>query len=190
MILSVPNALREITNIIKTYDSELPLIIAIDGRAASGKTTFAEKLNVPVIHTDDFFRPRDNRGELALTEFDGNFDIERFKSEVVANLKTGNSFEYGMFDCFQGKITASVRIPLSACYVVEGAYSINPVLGDYAGLKVFFDVSKNDQKQRIINRGGEEAYNRFRDIWIPAEERYLAHYNIQAQCDITVFSEV
>lgn len=173
--------------LIEKSSCETPLVIAIDGRSASGKTTFANEVarsaNIPVIHTDDFCRPRDKEGNLNLSEFDGNFDIERFKKQVVKGLKSKNDFEIGIFNCQKGCIDGYANIPKSSCYIIEGAYSLNPNLGEYATLKIFFDTSKEIQIERILKRNGEKALAKFLSVWIPAEERYISHYKISEKCN-------
>ena len=188
MTVSIKDALSLIQKRIRSHKK--PFVIAIDGRSASGKTTFAQALGCPVIHTDDFYRPRNEEGELDISEFDGNFDYARFKTEIVGRIGQGKAFSYGVFDCALGKISSSISVPDFDCIAVEGAYSLNPRLGDYADMKIFFDVSKDVQAQRIEARNGREALSRFKEIWIPAEERYFLHYNIQRQCEITVSTEV
>lgn len=171
-----------------------PLVIAIDGRAASGKTTFAERLSneidVTVIHTDDFFRPRDSFGKLKISEYDGNFDIERFRDEVVNGIASGKPFVYGRYDCKIGKIVEKICCDKASCFVVEGSYSQNPKLGDYADIKLFFDIDKQTQRERIISRNGKNAFQNFCTMWIPAEERYFEKYNIVSNCDIVISTKV
>ena len=62
-------------------------IIAIDGRCASGKTTFTQKLadylNAEVIHMDDFFLRNELKTKERLSEVGGNIDYERFTSDVL-----------------------------------------------------------------------------------------------------------
>ena len=110
MIFSFDSALIKVNQIIQELQNEGSFIIAIDGRSASGKTTFAEKLSLPVIHTDDFFRPKNKDGFLDISEFSGNFDIIRFKSEVVDSIKGRKSIDYGVFDCSLGRIVKNVII--------------------------------------------------------------------------------
>ncbi len=191
MVLSSIEALEIIKKSIDDFVFKTkPLVIAIDGRSASGKTTFAsllnKELNAQVIHTDDFFRPRNKNGELEISEFDGNFDIKRFKDEAVNGILSNEAFECGILDCSKGVIYKTVRYVASQCFVVEGAYSLNPKLGDYADIKVFFDVERDVQESRISSRNGKEMYDIFKKIWIPAEERYLSHYNIISTCDLIV----
>ena len=62
-----------------------PFVIAIDGRAASGKSTLAEQLSTlleaDVIHMDDFFLQPYQRTPERLAEIGGNVDYERFAKE-------------------------------------------------------------------------------------------------------------
>lgn len=175
---------------VEAREKDRAFVIAIDGRAASGKTSFAELLskhiNACVIHTDDFFRPRDPSGSLRLSEFEGNFDLDRFKSEVADRFNSETGFQYGVFNCKKGIITEIKTVPPRSVCIVEGAYCLCPKLGDYADVKLFFDVSPNTQKQRIRLRNGEEALKTFLSVWIPAEERYISHYDIQNNCDIII----
>lgn len=171
-------------------DANLPFVIAIDGRSASGKTTFANILNkelkIPVIHTDDFFKPKSHEGKILITEFDGNFDIERFKNEVINGIASQNDFEIGIFNCFKNEIEKRILVPKSNCYIIEGAYSLNPNLGNYADFKIFFNINSTLQKERIVKRNGIELYKVFQNIWIPAEERYFNHYHIKELCNYVV----
>jgi uridine kinase len=66
-------------------------VIAIDGRAASGKSTLAAALKDviggEVIHMDDFFLPKALRTEARMKEAGGNIHYERFAEEVVSRLQ-------------------------------------------------------------------------------------------------------
>ena len=189
MIGSINKAI-ELINKGLSESSKKPFVVAIDGRCASGKTTFAASLGATVIHTDDFFRPRSKDGKLSISEYSGNFDMERFKKEVVSNLRSNRSFEYGIFDCKTQKIEKYVKIENPDFIVIEGTYSAHDDLGDYADLIIFFDVSAEEQKRRIIERNGAENAKNFENIWIPAEERYFERYQIIKKSNLTVNTEV
>ena len=74
-------------------EEKRPLVIAIDGRAASGKTTAAEQLRFilggSAIHMDDFFLPVSLRTAERFAEPGGNVHYERFCEENT--LHTGCS---------------------------------------------------------------------------------------------------
>ena len=75
------------TKIEKLMQKKSFVSIAIDGGAASGKTTLAkvlsEKYHAPVIHMDDFFLRPEQRTPERFAEPGGNLDRERFLREVV-----------------------------------------------------------------------------------------------------------
>lgn len=102
-------------------------VIAIDGMAASGKSTLAarlaEELDGCVIHMDDFFLPPELRTQERLSSPGGNVHYERFEAEVAEALRSGRDFEYGVFDCSRMEITASRRIKAGGLVIVEGAYA-------------------------------------------------------------------
>lgn len=183
-LLPVRDALR------KLMKNNERVIAAFDGRAASGKTTAAEWLAVQldgeVIHMDDFFLPSELRTSDRLAQPGGNIHYERFAVEVMPGLKHGESFEYRRFDCsimgYNGASTAGSK----RLIIVEGAYSLHPNFGHYYDLAVFFHVDPDEQKRRIKARNGDVMLNDFTGRWIPMEERYIAEYEIESRCDLTV----
>ena len=58
------------------------IVVAVDGCAASGKTTLAkilkERYDCQIIKMDDFFLPLNKRTEERLSTPGGNIDYERF----------------------------------------------------------------------------------------------------------------
>ena len=72
------------------------VIVAIDGKCTSGKTTLASKLaqiyDCNVFHMDDFFLRPEQRTPERFAEVGGNVDYERFQEEVLLPLKTGKAF--------------------------------------------------------------------------------------------------
>ena len=165
-------------------------VIAVDGRAASGKTTLARQLSsileAEVIHMDDFFLPPELRTPSRWTEPGGNVHYERFKTEVLPELKQKKSFSYRRFDCSKMCPGEMRHIAISRWRIVEGAYSLHPEFGDYADLKVFFDISPAEQMKRIRKRNGEQKAQIFAKRWIPMEEKYLRTFNIKAKADIVI----
>lgn len=172
-----------------------PLIIAIDGKCASGKTSIAQTLtdlysNAVVIHMDDFFLPPELRSEERYAQPGGNVHYERFLKEVAENLwnKIQTNFSYRIFDCsimgYNGD--AKVEITPDTLVIVEGAYSLRPDFRYLYDLKIFMDISPEKQKQRIIHRNGEDKYEMFEKKWIPLEERYFDTLDIINCCDLVI----
>lgn len=164
-----------------------PMIIAVDGRCASGKTTFAaaleKEIGCTVIHTDHFFLRPEQRTEMRLNEADGNIDYERLMEEVMLPLSKGKSFFYRKFDCKTMKLSTGIEVRPSSVNVIEGSYSCHQKLFDFYDLRIFFTVDPQEQLRRIQLRNGSSAVTDFIERWIPLEEKYFSAYKIQEKCN-------
>lgn len=165
-------------------------IVALDGRCASGKTTLAQQISkvtgAGVVHMDDFFLPAKLRTEARLAEPGGNVHYERFSEEVLNTLKDPRVFRYRCFDCSRMNLGEVREIPEGSLRIVEGAYSCHPVFGEYMGLKVFCNVEAQEQLRRIERRDGVEMLKNFQSRWIPMEEQYIQHFQINEQADLVL----
>ena len=166
-----------------------PLVIAIDGRCASGKTTLAGRLHDvlgwSVVHMDDFFlRPEQRTPERYATPGE-NVDHERFLSEVLRPLRAGQPVEYRPFDCHIGQLGAPVRVSAAPVTVVEGSYSCHPSLRSLYDLRVFVTIEPDEQLRRIEARNGGYA-EVFRTRWIPLEEQYFSACGVEDCCEFTL----
>lgn len=165
-----------------------PLILAIDGRAASGKSTLARELaaifGASTVHMDDFFLPPALRTEARLAEAGGNIHYERFLAEVLPCLAAPEGFSYRVFDCGRMTLDGERAVANAPVRIVEGSYAHHPAFGDYAHIKVFCTVDADEQMARILRRNGAAMAERFRTEWIPMEEAYFSAYDIRGKADI------
>lgn len=163
------------------------IIIAIDGRCASGKTTLAsllsEKTDCNIIHLDDFFLRPEQRTKERFSEAGGNIDYERFEEEVLIPLKGGKDFSFRPFDCGTMTLSAPVNIAQKQITIIEGSYSCHPVLKKYYDLCVFMATLPDKQQKRLLKRN-PALVERFREEWIPMEERYFEAFEIEKGCDM------
>lgn len=176
--------------ILEKARTKARIIVAIDGRCASGKSTLAaslaEQLSCPLFHMDDFFlRPEQRTPERTATPGE-NVDHERFLEEVLAPLAEGKCVTYRPWDCHERAFGEPVTVAPKPIALVEGSYACHPALWDYYDLRVFLTVEPDTQLARIAEREGKAALEAFRNKWIPLEESYFSHYNIALRCDITL----
>ena len=168
--------------------SEQPRVIAIDGRAGSGKTTLAniisEVFEGQTVHADDFFLPPAMRTEERLGEPGGNIHYERLKEQVIDRL--GAPFEYDVFDCSVMAVNGKRKIENTKLVIVEGSYSMHPYLGRYYDTGIFLSVDKAEQEKRILLRNGEKMLRMFKEKWIPLEEKYFSAYAVESKADIVI----
>ena len=154
-----------------------PIIIAIDGRCASGKTTLAkaisEQIDCNVIHMDDFFLRPEQRTANRLATPGENIDHERFLEEVLIPLSKGLPVTYHPFDCHKMGFGEEILLSPKKINIVEGSYSYHPSLRDYYAYTFFLTISLEEQMKRIIDREGVEKAKIFKEKWIPLEEEYF-----------------
>ena len=152
--------------------------LAIDGFAASGKTTLArmlsERFGAPVVHTDDFFLRPFQRTTERYAEPGCNIDYERFLSEVCPFLTSHGAFSYLRFDCGKMALGETVDIPASDVVIVEGTYACHERFGDVYDVRAMLTIDEKTQRRRILSRNGPDGLAAFEGKWIPLEKEYFS----------------
>lgn len=165
------------------------IVIAIDGRCASGKTTLAkvlsEELTAPFVSCDDFFLPPEKRTKERLSEIGGNMDRERLFLEVLSPFLREEAVCFRPFICQTMSYGNTIFLPKSNLLIVEGAYSCHPDLWDCYDLHIFMTLSKEEQKRRILQRNPNNA-NDFFTKWIPMEEKYLEGGRVAKNAELVI----
>ena len=166
------------------------VIVAIDGRCGSGKTTLAARLQkdlrCAVYHMDDFFPRAEQRTEERLSRPGENVDHERFLEEVLLPLQGTQPVTYRPFLCAQQQLGSPITEEPNRLTIVEGAYACHPELWEHYDLRVFLTIDPEEQMRRIEKRNGPEKAKQFRDRWIPFEEKYFKAFDVQSRCDICI----
>lgn len=166
------------------------IILAIDGGAASGKSTLGALLQeiygCSIFHMDDFFLRPEQRTKERFAEIGGNVDRERFYNEVLIPLSKNEVVHYRPFDCGTFTLKDPIEVSPTPLSVIEGSYSMHPELSCRYDLSVFLDISPELQKKRIEIRNGKELADRFFSEWIPLENRYFEGFDIKSKCDIVI----
>ena len=181
--------MEEVNNRIrKILDEKGRCIVSIDGRCASGKSTFGKKLadewQGALIHMDDFFLRMEQRTPERYATPGENVDHERFLSEVLIPLAKGVPFSYIPFDCNVMRLSDTpIEVPQRAVTVIEGSYSQRPDLRTYYDLNGAIDIDPLTQLERLRKRNPEKL-EMFKTKWIPLEEMYFQAYQIYQQADI------
>ena len=161
-------------------------ILAIDGRAAAGKTTLAnllqEYFDGAVIHMDDFFLPLELRTKERYATPGCNVHYERFNEGVGSQLTVGHAFKYQRFNCKKMQLDTWQEVENKKVMIVEGTYATHPEIQVAYDMKLFLDINKKEQKSRILHRNGEKMLEQFLSKWIPLEELYFESYSVMEHC--------
>lgn len=170
--------------------NDQPVIIGIDGTAASGKSQLAKlflgKYNCRIFHMDDYFLPFEMKTKERLSEPGGNVHYERFLHEVMEPLKKGEMISYQPYDCRVKDYLNSIEISPKKINIIEGVYSFHPVLQQFYDWKLFLQVNPDVQVERIKEREGEEKMQMFIDHWIPLEKHYFEALEIEKLADMVI----
>ncbi len=185
--------LNEIIENIQKFQNPF-ILIAIDGRCASGKSTLAgklqNKLSCNVIHMDDFFLRPEQRTKERIETPGGNVDYERFLEEVLIPLKNNKDFSYKPYCCHTQSYKNEIQVFKNKISIVEGSYSCHPRLWNYFDLHIFLDVGYDEQIRRIKKRNGCDGAENFIKRWIPLEEKYFEVYKIKEKCELKYIAEI
>lgn len=187
----IPPCFLPAVNAIETALRETvgPVLVAIDGRCASGKTTLAalcaRLFDCNVFHMDDFFLPYEMRTRERLAAPGGNVDHERAEAELFRPLSRGEDVTFSRFDCATGTPEPPQTVPARRLAIVEGSYSHHPALAGYSALKLFLTCEPTEQLRRLTLRCPEKVED-FKTRWIPMEETYFKAFEIEHHCDLVV----
>ena len=167
-----------------------PLVLALDGRCGSGKTTLANTLarQFPAsitLHTDDFYLPPAQRIRGWEKTPCANMDLARLRDEALRPAYAGQTVDYRAYSCRQGAYLPPAQLPAQPLVILEGSYSHHPLLTGYETLRVFLTCAKEEQTRRLQAREGER-YANFAARWVPLEEGYFAQYHIAETADFMV----
>jgi len=162
--------------------------IAVEGGSAGGKTTLSAILgklyDCTVFHTDDYFLRPEQRTKVRLAEIGGNFDRERFSDEILTPLWSGEKVVYRPFNCATQELMPPKSVDPKQLTVVEGVYSMHPLLDNRYDLCVFLDIEEDLQRRRILKRNTAAIAKRYFEEWIPMENRYFLHCGIKEKCGL------
>lgn len=169
-----------------------PLVVAIDGHGAAGKSTIAgrvaEATGAALVHTDDFFRPPAGADAgLAIGRY---YDWARLRAEALEPLLAGRASSFRAFDWEPDGtglggtgLGGTVTVLPSHVIVVEGVSSAAPALSDLVHRAVFVDTPPAERLRRLRERVRPEDWD---DEWLAAEHAYLDLARPRSSFDLIV----
>ena len=142
-------------------------LIAVDGHAGSGKSTFAGELarslgGAPVLHLDD------------LACHDELFGwTDRLIAQVIEPLTHGRTAHYAPYDWRARRFGPPVALPPEPLVVVEGVGAGRRALRPYLARLLWMELPAEESWARGRARDGEEQ-REFWDAWVTAERAHFA----------------
>jgi hypothetical protein len=154
-------------------------LVAVDGPAGSGKTTFAGDLaaalgGAPVVHLDDLYDG---------WTLDGV--VDRLRTQVLDPVAAGRAARFAAYDWAAGAFAVPTTVPAADVLVVEGCGSGARALADVLGLLVWVEAPPATCAQRWAARGGA-AMTAFQSAWAAAEAAVFTREGTRARADLRV----
>ena len=145
-----------------------PLLVALDGRSGTGKSTLAEaiarKTDGVVVVSDDFYSGgNDDKWEDVTVEdkVSKAIDWKRIRLEVLEPLLGRKSASWHPLDfkpnvgCVGWK-NEVVTLEPKDVIILEGAYSSRPELADLVDLSILVETPEDTRRKRLRDREGED----------------------------------
>jgi uridine kinase len=155
-------------------------VVAVDGPAGSGKSTFAERLSDRlagrgvVLHLDDMYA-----GWTGLT---GDLD-ERVLDQVLSPLAAGRDARWQRYDWAAGAFDGWVDLPAPEVLVIEGCGAGNTALSAYLNLLVWIEAAADERVRRGRARAGEEQMQHWMR-WTELERELFATERTRERADL------
>jgi uridine kinase len=195
---------------ILEIQKETPVLVAIDGVDAAGKTRFSSSLTdefskynrqVVSASVDDFHNPASIRYIKGKDSPEGfyydSFNYPLLKEDLLNPFLSGQGkYRIKVFDHISNReiIEPARPVEKSAILVMEGIFLLRRELVDYWDFKIFLDVEFKITLQRNIQRVREdyqempvaEITERFNRRYKPGQEIYFKEADPKSQADIII----
>lgn len=173
-----------LTRRIRAVASERPdpILVALDGRSAAGKSTLAAKVApfvaAVVIDGDDFYSGGTAEAWDAMSPAEkASHCIDwRRQRPVLEKLARSEPASWRPYDweADDGSLAGPVTCDPAPVIILDGAYSARPELADLIHLRVLFDAPTDLRKRRLVQREGKGYRADWNRRWDDAEQWYFA----------------
>ena len=169
-----------------------PLLVAIDGHSAAGKSTLARRIaelvdGVSIVSGDDFYRVMSEDECSGLTPeegFERYYDWQRLEREVLEPLTAGRTSRYQRYDWTANRLGETVTVEPQGIIVIEGCYSLRLELRPYYHVTFFVETSEAARLERQRRRGDATEAQLAR--WDAAEAYHFAKNAPEKGADLVV----
>ncbi|MEV4561514.1 AAA family ATPase [Kitasatospora sp. NPDC049285] len=142
-------------------------LVAVDGHAGSGKTTFAERLaaelgGAPVVHLDDLATHAEPFGW-----------VERLRAQLLDPLARGETARHGVYDWTRRRFADTRAVPPAPVVLLEGVGAGRRAVRPHLAALLWMELDQAAAQARGERRDGPELAE-FWAGWVRAERAHFA----------------
>lgn len=161
-------------------------LLAIDGPAGAGKTTFAAKLeaelsvngSVRVIHMDDLYNGWDNALSNPLAEI-----LDRISTAHIA----GRDFVIKIFNWHIMAFDREEKIAPTDYLIIEGVGAAQQIVRETGATTYWLDIEPEIGLQRVLDRDGAHIEAQMRQ-WQVDQDKHFARDETRENCEFKLTS--
>jgi len=171
----------------------LTLLVGVDGRAGSGKTTFTRALaaldpGLDVLEIADFVPPvveqMRQSDEVPPVRVAADVDWRRLRSTVLLPLSRDQAARYQRYDPATDAMAEWRLVPVGGIVIVEGRYSCMKALSTFYDFRVWVDCSLEVRRRRLGGASGTASP--WEGACLAADEAYVESQNPAASAHLRV----
>jgi uridine kinase len=165
----ISNIIADIENILQ---KKKIVLIAIDGVGGSGKTELAiniqrKIINSVIVQLDDFYS--------TILE---SADLQRLKEQVLLPLNNQREAKYQIYEWKTNSFSDWRILQPKGVVIIEGVSTLHRKIRGYFDIKIWInypaELGYKRGVERDIKRDGIDNSEKWKNIWMPQEERYIA----------------
>ena len=161
-------------------------LLAIDGPAGAGKTTFAAKLEaelsvhstVKVIHMDDLYNGWDNALSNPLSEI-----LDRISTAHLA----GREFVIKKFNWHTMEFDSEEKIAPTDYLIIEGVGAAQQIVRETGATTYWLDIEPEIGLQRVLDRDGAHLEVQMHQ-WQVDQDKHFARDETRENCEFKLTS--
>ncbi len=207
--MSYAAVVEAVSAYLNSIETARPFRVAVDGRTACGKSTFAGALSAnlaqrgrSVLHTtiDGFHNPKAVRYARGRLSAEGYYrdarDLAAIRRELLDPLGPGGNRKVRTetFDLAADMPTASaaILVPENTRLIVDGTFLARPELAPAWDVHIYLRTSRQVARDRGITRDGqsggapEQVAASYDQRYLPAFDLYLAEADPEARADVII----
>ena len=163
-----------------------PVIILIDGRSGSGKTTIASSIThhlraigqgARTLHMDSIYPGWEGLAA-------GSYTLEC----VLSHLRTRGESPCPTWDWETSTLGRPLQLTTDTPLIVEGCGSLTTTSAALADMRIWRETPDDLRRHRALTRDGD-MFRPYWDMWAQQEDEHLATHNPRALADIILVGD-